>query len=89
MCKFGIDPLVLPSGPEQVGERVPDLLPLVQLQARDPGQLPVVVREAACLPVVHDQKHVRAMLQRAQVTGVCQVVGHVERHPGVAHSAAS
>jgi hypothetical protein len=45
----------------------------------------VVVRQRAGLPVMHDQVQIGAALGGAEVRGVGQVVGHIERHPRSVH----
>lgn len=79
--EFFFHPLVLPAGHEEVGEGVATGLPLIGREAGDLRDLALVVRKPALLPVLHDQEHVGAMLERGEVPGVCQVVSDIERHP--------
>lgn len=83
---FLINSTVAPAIIEQTGEGVPTLRPFVGRHAADSSQLLVVIWQAVSLPVMHDEEHVRAMLRRAQMAGVGEVVGDVEGHPRAAHS---
>ena len=56
--------------------------PLGRGQTRDRGKLVIVGWKFARRPVVHQQQHVRAHQQRAQVAGVAQQVADVDWHLG-------
>jgi hypothetical protein len=87
LLQFPVDPAVLPArGKERLDDR-PGLFPFPVGHAGDGGKLAVIVRQPARGPIVHDQKHVRAMLGRTQMPRVLQVVPDMQRHAGKAHFA--
>ena len=81
-CYLSVDPSVTPPVIEQVGKRVPRSRPFRDGHPADASEFVVVNRQATILPIVHDQQHVRAVLDRAQVAGVGEIVRDIEWHPG-------
>src|SRR4051794_26590877 len=76
---------MLPIRLKQFCDRLTETHPLPQRQAGDRRELRVLGRQTAVLPVMADQQEVGAVLYRAEVPGVAQIVTPIERHPGAAH----
>jgi hypothetical protein len=69
---------------EELQEDAAVRAPPGERQLRDRGELRWVLREqAATLPRCHQHQAVRTVLLGVEVRGVCHVVAHVPRHPGV------
>ncbi len=78
---FDIDPAMLPSGIEKRGQRVLGLAPFSGCHPGNTRKPIFIVWQAFLLPVMHNQEHVSAMLQGAEVLRIPQVVGHIKWHP--------
>lgn len=81
MLYLFFDSFVLPAVKKICVQRIARLGPLMVGHLGDAPDLVLVVRKAAVVPVVHNQKKVRAMLRQRQVRRVGHVVGHIEGHP--------
>lgn len=87
--EFGINPIVGPIGVEELSQCCAAASPLLWQSPSNATNSIVVVRQAATLPIVHDQKHVRADFGCAEVHGIREEIRRVQRHPRSAHRAVS
>ena len=87
LLKLEFHPLVLPARQEEFFDDRPRAPKLRRRRASYTSELLFIVRQRTCLPVVHNQEHVDAVLQRPEVAGVRQIVGNVEGHPMQLHGA--
>lgn len=91
-CEFLFDAPVSPNLPVALKERcqyAANAAPLFGRQAANPRQPNVVVgkRFARC-PVVTNHQEVGAVLERAQVPGIAQMIAPKKWHPGIRPRAA-
>ena len=67
---------------EESSEDARRIAPSIERHAADLGQRPILGREWAIHPIVHDEQHVGAVLLGREARCVGQVVPYVKGHPG-------
>ena len=83
MIDSGVSATTIFGDLEKRQDRHRSLSPMEHRNLGDPGKLALVGWQAAVLEIVHNQKDVDAMLERAQVHRIGEIIANVEPHPMV------